>query len=41
MATFYRTEDRLLVAVKGSPEAVLENCTRIADPDGDRELTED
>jgi len=41
MATFHRTDDGLLVAVKGSPEAVLDKCARIADPDGDRELTDD
>jgi len=32
MATFHRSRDDILVAVKGSPEAVLEKCTRIADP---------
>lgn len=41
MATFHRADDGFFVAVKGSPEAVLNNCTRIAEPDGDRELTED
>lgn len=34
MATYHKTDDGFLVAVKGSPEAVLENCTRIA---GNRE----
>jgi P-type Ca2+ transporter type 2C len=41
MATFHRLDDEILVAVKGSPEAVLNRCTRIANPDGDRELTDD
>ncbi|MFZ5833183.1 MAG: cation-translocating P-type ATPase [Planctomycetota bacterium] len=40
MGTFHRADDGLLVAVKGSPEAVLDRCTHIADPDGDRQLTE-
>jgi Ca2+-transporting ATPase len=41
MGTFHRADDGCFVAVKGSPEAVLEQCTRIADGDGDRELTDE
>jgi P-type Ca2+ transporter type 2C len=41
MGTFHRTENGLLVAVKGSPEAVLDRCTRVAGPDEDRELTDE
>ena len=38
MATFHQDEDRMRVAVKGAPEAVLDACTRIRSHDGDREL---
>jgi P-type Ca2+ transporter type 2C len=41
MATFHESDDGLLVAVKGSPEAVLDQCTHIADSDGQREMTDD
>ncbi|MEZ6097688.1 MAG: HAD-IC family P-type ATPase [Pirellulaceae bacterium] len=41
MATFHHTDDGLLVAVKGSPESVLDKCARIAGPDGDLELIDD
>jgi Ca2+-transporting ATPase len=38
MSTFHRVDQGLLVAVKGSPEATLDVCTRVAGADGDREL---
>jgi P-type Ca2+ transporter type 2C len=41
MGTYHRSGDELLVAVKGSPEAVLDKCTRIAEPNGDRRLTDE
>jgi P-type Ca2+ transporter type 2C len=39
MATFHRTTNDFLVAVKGAPEAVLAACTHLADAEGDRTLT--
>ncbi|MFO7893659.1 MAG: cation-transporting P-type ATPase [Longimicrobiales bacterium] len=41
MASYHRTDDGGLVAVKGAPEAVLEASTTIAGPEGARELTEE
>jgi Ca2+-transporting ATPase len=39
MATFHRAGDRLTVAVKGAPSAVLDVCDRVATEDGgEREL---
>lgn len=38
MATFHADSDGLRVAVKGSPEAVLDVCTRMATADGVRTL---
>ena len=40
MATFHEDGDRLLVAVKGAPDAVLEACGSVQTPDGSRELDE-
>ena len=34
MATLHRDGDRIVVAVKGAPEAVLQCCTDVADADG-------
>jgi len=39
MATYHRTEESYLVAVKGAPAAVFEICSRIRTPDGDKKLT--
>ncbi len=36
MATYHQHEGKLLVAVKGSPEAVLERCDRIGTQEGSR-----
>jgi len=43
MATFHRDPDgdRLRVAVKGAPSAVLDACTSVAGADGDRPLEDD
>lgn len=41
MATFHRTSDGYLVAVKGAPSAVLEACDRIATPDGEQALPDE
>jgi P-type Ca2+ transporter type 2C len=41
MATFHKRNGRHLVAVKGAPEAVLDSCTQIRTPEGDRELDDD
>jgi Ca2+-transporting ATPase len=41
MATFHETEDDLLVAVKGAPEAVLEASTHVIDTDGDQPMDEE
>lgn len=35
MATYHRTDDGILVAVKGAPEAVLEVCARVLGEDGE------
>ncbi len=40
MATFHRDGTHVRVAVKGSPEAVMQACTRLAAPDGVRGLTD-
>ena len=40
MATFHQRADSVLVAVKGAPEAVIENCTRILELDSEAELDE-
>ncbi len=41
MGTFHReeTQDGWLVAVKGSPESVLQACSRVAKADGDHDMT--
>ncbi|MFO7812781.1 MAG: cation-transporting P-type ATPase [Pelovirga sp.] len=41
MATFHEQEGKILVAVKGAPEAVLECCDRLADGDELVELSPD
>jgi len=38
MATFHKTDGKYRVAVKGAPEAVLEACTEVRTPEGDRSL---
>jgi len=38
MATLHEADGRVLVAVKGAPESVLEACTTMASTDGDRPL---
>ncbi|MDF1871076.1 cation-transporting P-type ATPase [Vannielia sp.] len=38
MATVHRDGDGFLYAAKGAPEAVLEVCTRVLGPDGERDL---
>jgi Ca2+-transporting ATPase len=40
MAVIRRRGERVLVFVKGAPEVVLARCTRIADRDGTREMSE-
>ncbi|HXV78375.1 MAG TPA: cation-transporting P-type ATPase [Candidatus Binatia bacterium] len=40
MATFHEDDGRYRVAVKGSPEAVIERCSRFLSQDGERELGE-
>jgi Ca2+-transporting ATPase len=40
MATLHKHEDRISVAVKGAPEAVLQCCTRVADADAEKELSD-
>ncbi|MFW5844877.1 MAG: cation-translocating P-type ATPase, partial [Planctomycetota bacterium] len=41
MATFHKDQDRVLVAVKGAPEVLLGNCTRVlTESDEDEELTD-
>ncbi|MDY6849283.1 MAG: cation-transporting P-type ATPase [Thermodesulfobacteriota bacterium] len=40
MATFHEQGGKILVAVKGAPEAVLECCTRVAEEDGVVELSQ-
>jgi Ca2+-transporting ATPase len=39
MATYHRTGESYLVAVKGAPAAVFEICSRIRTTDGDKKLT--
>jgi Ca2+-transporting ATPase len=39
MATFHKEDRKYRVAVKGAPESVLEVCTRLRRPEGDREMT--
>jgi Ca2+-transporting ATPase len=40
MATFNRNQEQdFRVAVKGAPEAVLENCTKILTPEGEQDLS--
>ncbi|MFO7597402.1 MAG: HAD-IC family P-type ATPase, partial [Desulfocurvibacter africanus] len=41
MTTWHREGDGFLVAVKGTPESVLEASTRVLGPDGEQELTDD
>ena len=41
MATFHRVQNGLEVAVKGAPARVLEVCTTLADPEGDRDMDQD
>lgn len=41
MATFHEQEGKILVAVKGAPEEVLERCTRVAGGDELVELSQD
>ncbi|MFO7593582.1 MAG: cation-transporting P-type ATPase [Pseudomonadota bacterium] len=38
MATFHQHTNGFRVAVKGAPEAVLEVCTRVLSPDGEKQL---
>jgi P-type Ca2+ transporter type 2C len=38
MATFHETDQGYLVAVKGAPETVVEDCTRILSPDGEQDF---
>jgi Ca2+-transporting ATPase len=41
MATFHKTDGSYKVAAKGAPEAVLNVCSRLITPNGDKDLTED
>ncbi|EGJ48542.1 cation-translocating P-type ATPase [Desulfocurvibacter africanus] len=41
MATWHKEGDGFLVAVKGTPESVLEASTRVLGPDGEQDLTDD
>jgi P-type Ca2+ transporter type 2C len=41
MATFHESEQGYKVAVKGAPEAVLNACSRLKTPDGDKEITKE
>ena len=40
MATFHRSDEGILVAVKGAPEAVLAGCAGVLTADGERALDE-
>jgi len=40
MATYHRTGEHVLVAVKGAPESVIENCSRVLGPSVERDLDE-
>jgi Ca2+-transporting ATPase len=41
MATFHKTDEGTLVAVKGAPEAVLDRCTCVLGPDGEEEFSDE
>jgi Ca2+-transporting ATPase len=41
MATVHETDEGLLFAVKGAPEAVIEVCTQVLGPDGTRDMDDD
>jgi Ca2+-transporting ATPase len=41
MATFHKIDDGLEVAVKGSPQSVIEVCNRVAGDQGDQEMDEE
>jgi P-type Ca2+ transporter type 2C len=41
MATWHKSEDGFLVAVKGSPESILSLSSRVLGPDGEAELTDE
>jgi Ca2+-transporting ATPase len=40
MTTLHRTEEGILVCVKGAPESLLPRCTQVASADGERLLSE-
>lgn len=40
MATYHEENDGYVAAVKGAPEAVIECCSRVTGPDGEREFDE-
>ncbi len=41
MATFHESDDGYYVAIKGAPEAVIDNCTSVLTDDGTSDLSDD